>query len=338
MDAQRHLASIEHSRLTGSYVDPSAGRVTFRAYAESWRGVQLHRPGTTVSAEQHLRIHVYPLLGHRPMGAVRPTEIQALVRQLSDSLAPSTVAVVYGRVVAVFRSAVRDRVISTSPCVDVRLPVKRAESSVEDVLTPDQVLMLADAVPARYRALIVAGAGLGLRPGELFGLRVDRVEFLRRQVRVDTQLVRLRGIGVRPGPLKTAASYRTVPLPDVVAAALASHLDARPAHHEHGLVFTNERAAPIQQHPFALVFENARVRADLPAWATPHDLRHFYASTLIRSGASVKVIQTRLGHASAKTTLDVYGHLFPDEQDRTRAAVDAALMAADLASRQEASE
>jgi len=43
----------------------------------------------------------------------------------------------------------------------------------------------------------------------------------------------------------------------------------------------------------------------------PHDLRPYFASVLIRSGASVKVIQARLGHASAKTTLDVYGHLFP---------------------------
>jgi integrase len=49
---------------------------------------------------------------------------------------------------------------------------------------------------------------------------------------------------------------------------------------------------------------------------------HYYASLLIRSGASVKVVQARLGHASAKTTLDTYGHLFPDEEDRTRNAVD----------------
>ena len=55
----------------------------------------------------------------------------------------------------------------------------------------------------------------------------------------------------------------------------------------------------------------------------PHDLRHYFASVLIRSGASVKVVQARLGHSSAKTTLDVYGHLFADEEDRTRAAIDA---------------
>jgi site-specific recombinase XerD len=62
--------------------------------------------------------------------------------------------------------------------------------------------------------------------------------------------------------------------------------------------------------------------ATISSRATPHGLRHFYASTLIRSGASVKVVQARLGHASAKTTLDVYGHLFPDEEDRTRQAIE----------------
>jgi integrase len=71
--------------------------------------------------------------------------------------------------------------------------------------------------------------------------------------------------------------------------------------------------------------DKAHAKAEVAEWATPHDLRHYFASALIRSGASVKVVQARLGHASAKTTLDVYGHLFPDEEDRTRAAIDAEL-------------
>jgi integrase len=56
-----------------------------------------------------------------------------------------------------------------------------------------------------------------------------------------------------------------------------------------------------------------------------HDLRHFYASALIRAGLSVKVVQARLGHASAVETLNVYSHLWPDDEDRTRQAVDALL-------------
>ncbi len=67
----------------------------------------------------------------------------------------------------------------------------------------------------------------------------------------------------------------------------------------------------------------AQVR--LPAGTGFHALRHFYASLLIRRGESVKVVQERLGHKSAQETLDTYSHLWPDSEDRTRAAVDASL-------------
>ncbi|MDT3446737.1 tyrosine-type recombinase/integrase [Pseudofrankia sp. BMG5.37] len=59
-----------------------------------------------------------------------------------------------------------------------------------------------------------------------------------------------------------------------------------------------------------------------------HELRHFYASLLIHAGESVKVVQARLGHKSAVETLDTYGHLWPDNEEGTRAAVDGALGAA----------
>jgi integrase len=323
-DAKAFLATVENSKQIGTYIDPAAGRVPFRVYAEEWRQVQPHRHGTAIAVEHQLRLHVYPIIGSRPIAAIRPSEIQAMVRRLSESLSPSTLAVVYGRVVAVFRAAVRDRIIGWSPCVDIRLPSARSSSAVEEVLTPGQISALARAVPARYRAVILTGSGLGLRPGELFGVTVDRIEFLKRRVKIEQQLVRVRGTGVVVGPLKTASSYRNVPLPDHVAKAIATHIETFGAHRELGLVFTNERGRPIQQFPFSMMFANALRRAGLPDWATPHDLRHFYASTLIRSGASVKVVQARLGHSSAKTTLDVYGHLFPDEEDRTRRAIEEA--------------
>ncbi len=60
---------------------------------------------------------------------------------------------------------------------------------------------------------------------------------------------------------------------------------------------------------------------------TFHSLRHFYASLLIRHGESIKTVQARLGHASAAETLDTYSHLWPDSDDRTRAAVDSVMRA-----------
>ncbi len=69
----------------------------------------------------------------------------------------------------------RDRIVAASPCVDIRLS-RSPTKAVDEVLEPDQVLALAAAVPRRYRAVVLSGAGLGLRPGELFGLATDRLE------------------------------------------------------------------------------------------------------------------------------------------------------------------
>ena len=60
VDAERFLTGIEHSKLMGNYVDPSASRITFRLFAEDWRQQQIHRPGTATSVDQQLRLHVYP--------------------------------------------------------------------------------------------------------------------------------------------------------------------------------------------------------------------------------------------------------------------------------------
>ena len=66
-------------------------------------------------------------------------------------------------------------------------------------------------------------------------------------------------------------------------------------------------------------------RAGLSDEITLHDLRHFYASLLIRNGANVKLVQARLGHKSATETLDTYGHLWPDADEQTRNILNEAL-------------
>ena len=125
-------------------------------------------------------------------------------------------------------------------------------------------------------------------------------------------------------PPKTQASYRTGPLPKVIVDALAAHLAEFPAG-DHGLVFTRPGGAPLNRNNLTLVFRKVAAAVGAPEGTRLHDLRHYYASLLIAHGESVKVVQERLGHASAAETLDTYTHLFPDSADTTRAAVDAAL-------------
>lgn len=321
-DADRFLTGIENAKLTGAYVDPSAGKMTFATYAEEWREMQVHRPSTVAQVETNLRRHVYPILGARPIGAVRPSEIQAWVKGRADVLAPATVELIYRQVVSIFRAAVADRIITTSPCTGVKLPKIGARQVVP--LPVEVVETLTAAMPERYRALITLGAGTGLRQGEAFGLSVDRVDFLRRTLVVDRQLVLLPGAGPVLSPPKTAASYRTIPLPDVVLDALSAHL-ATFGEGPDRLIFTDDAQAPIRRTRFSEVWRPAAKVAGIPSGTGYHALRHFYASLLIRHNESVKVVQARLGHASASETLDTYSHLWPDSEDRTRSAVDTVL-------------
>jgi integrase len=89
----------------------------------------------------------------------------------------------------------------------------------------------------------------------------------------------------------------------------------------HGVILSHEDGRPVTRNRVAEIVR-ATVKQAGAEGSRLHDLRHFYASALIRKGLSVKVVQARLGHASAVETLDVYGHLWPDDEDRTRDALD----------------
>ena len=189
----------------------------------------------------------------------------------------------------------------------------------------DTLRRLVDDVPARYRALVILGAGTGVRIGEAMGLTVDRVDFLRRSVTIDRQLVGEDVDGPVWGPVKDRKNRpRTIPLPEIVADNFAAHLHQWPAP-ESGIIFTGEDGAPLRRSTWSNVWRLAADPLGIPVGNGYHQLRHFYASTLIAQGASVKVVQARLGQTSAAMTLDVYSHLWPDSDDSTRIAVDAVL-------------
>lgn len=319
VDAQRWLDEVTASVVTGQYVDPEAGQVTFRDYAERWRGMQVQRPSSRAHVETMLRRHAYPTLGDRPLASILPSDIQAWVKGLE--LAPATVGVIHGIVSTIMKSAIRDRRVVANPCDGSKLP--KIERKQVTPLSTDQVNAVRDALPAELRALVTLAAGTGVRQGEAFGLTVDRVRFLERAVTVDRQLVTVQGKAPTFGPPKTSASHRTIPLPQVVVDALAAHLAAFPADPD-GLVFTIS-GKPITRSVFGYKWRAAVATAGLPTGTGFHALRHYYASLLIRHGESVKTVQARLGHASAVETLDTYSHLWPDSDDRTRDAIDSVL-------------
>ena len=331
IDAQRWIDETTAAVVTGQYVDPKAGKTTVRQYATMWQGAQVTRAHTKRNTDIALRLHVLPHIGSRTLGSVRPSDMQALVKTLSATLAPGTVRETYKVAGRMFAAAVDDRIIAASPCHRIRLP----RDDRPEVIAPtvQEITALAGAVQPRYRALVVLLAGSGLRIGEALGLNVSDVDFLRRTVKVERQRLPSGEIG----PVKTLKSARTVPLGQVVIDELAAHLAAFPTN---GPLFTLATGKPLAYRTWRSIWARAaeaeaKAREDAAGKVRPHvdivpldvdthALRHFYASALIAGGASVKVVQTRLGHASAVITLNVYGHLWPGDDDLTRDVMDSA--------------
>ena len=175
---------------------------------------------------------------------------------------------------------------------------------------------MADAVGDRWRALVVTLAGSGLRIGEALGLQVSDVDFLRRTINVERQRMQSGHLG----PPKSKSSRRVVPVGRVVIEELAAHLTPHPSD---GPLFVDEIGEPLLYRRWQTLWGAAARQVGVEF--TSHDLRHFFASALISGGASVKQVQTVLGHSSAVITLQTYSHLCPGDDDRTRDVMDAAL-------------
>jgi integrase len=313
--AQKWIDEVTASVVTGQYVDPSASKITVRAYATSWETLQVHRDTTARIVDNALRLHILPVLGDRRIGTVRRSEIQALVKTLEDKgLSAGSVRNIYKVASRVFDAAAGDRVIPASPCRRIALPKGHDEEVVPP--TVEQVAAVRDALDDRWRAVVVTLAGSGLRIGELLGLAVGDVDFLRRTIRVERQRERSGALA----PVKSKGSRRTVPVGQVVIDELAAHLAARPSDSD---LLADEWGEPLTYWRWCRLLEHAADAAGVEV--TSHALRHFAASALISGGASVKQVQTFLGHSSAVITLRTYAHLFPGDEDRTRDVLDAAL-------------
>ena len=179
------------------------------------------------------------------------------------------------------------------------------------VATTEQVWALHDAIPEHLRAGGPARArssGCGL--AEACGLRVSDVDFMRGVVAPAVQYP--------AEPLKTRDVADAGADPAGAGARSSRRAVARSAGDD-ASSRTSSGGRRSRRGRSSARSASARAKvAGLPADFRFHDLRHYFASLLIASGADVKVVQARLRHASAKTTLDTYGHLWPDADESAR--------------------
>lgn len=319
--AAKWLSAIETDIARDDWHDPKRGQVLFRSVAEQWFGTKLHlRPSTQHIYRTLLDRHILPTFAELPVGSITTLDVQMWIsdRHRNTRMGANSVAKTYKLLRTVMESALDVGLIVRNPCRikgagTERLPEMRCA-------TVEEVAAIAQAVEPRWQALILLAAYSGLRWGELAGLRRRYLDPLHKTVRVVEQCTEVNGHFVW-GPPKTSAGTRTVALPLFICDVMVEHLALWSQPGVEGLVFVMPEGTPLRR-------ENFRKRVWLPACRETgvesvrfHDLRHTNATLAAASGAPLRAVMHRLGHASAAAALR-YQHKIAGQDEKIASHLD----------------
>jgi integrase len=308
-DAQRYLTEIEAAKLNGSYLDPTAGRLTFNQWADQWWQVWAadpdRSPTTLGAADSRLRCHLRPVFGRRRLGEITVSSIRQWQYELrGKGLEHGTVMACRSLLNRILQAAEDERLIPANPVGKVPPPKRPVDPEVifgrvePRVLTPKQVGQLLASARPDDRAVLLVLAGTGLRAGELCGLLGVRVDLRRRCLEIAT--VRYDagrfGRGYKPRP-KSTAGIRSIPLAALVIEELRRRRPAEPS----ALLFPDASRYRLR-HAYLRAVRQARKQGHLLGLDLrgPHDLRHTFATWLEDDGIPARVIDELMGHSATR--------------------------------------
>lgn len=321
MDAQRWLDEQTAALVMGAHVSPRRARTSVGEWCDVWLAAYASKRKTSVNnASSHIS-RIKKTFGTMQLGQVRPSQVKTWIAQLqAEGLSDSYINALHGRLMQVYIDAIADGYVAKSPCSRRTSPAAGRQRPY--VATTEQVWAIYDAFPEDLRLAVLLAAFAGLRNGEACGLRPGDVDFMRDVINPAVQYP--------SADLKTDMSYTPVPIAHMLTLNVSAHVAEMAEKWGAGenlpWVLCNEDGLQLAPIDIQIVMRDVRAKVPgLPPGFRYHDLRHYYASLLIESGANIKVVQARLRHASATTTLNTYGHLWPDSDDATRNAVSAIL-------------
>ena len=297
---------------------------TLASYGTQWiaerltpRGEPL-RPRTRELYEDQLRLHIAPQMGQLDMAAITPLVVRMWCQEMRGTSGPgtSTAAKCYRLLKAIMNTAVEDEIISSNPC-RVR-GGGREPTSHREIPTVLELFELADAIDPRLRCLVLCAGFLGLRKGELLGLRRADVDLEGLDVVVARSRTQLRSGQPLLGPAKTDESHRRVSIPRLLQPELRTHLANFAQPTDDGWLFTGAKGGPLGPSWLTAQWKEAREYVGLPDLHL-HDLRHLAGTLAAITGATTKEVMERLGHATMETALR-YQHV---TRERERALADA---------------
>lgn len=313
-------------------LDPNA-KPTLEVYLREWLDSRTNRVRATTlrSYRSKLETHVIPRLGKVRLDRLRPSTIEKLMVDLEvGGLGPRTTAHVRAALHNALGRAERLGIVERNVAhLTEAVPVPNTERTV---LTMDQARTLAKALEGhRLEACFAIAMTLGLRQSEVLGLRWGDVAVessapartglashsglgLGASIHVRQTLHRAEGVYVFEEP-KTPRSRRDVPLTDHIGQLLDTRRAQQRAEHfasgarpTHDLVFTSRQGTPLLGTNVTRELQRVLREAGLPK-ITYHDLRHVAASNLAARGFTLREVQAVLGHASIRSTADLYTHV-----------------------------
>lgn len=309
-DATSWLDSQTAAIVGGTHVAPRDAQLTVEQWCEMWiEGYKVNRASTVREARTHIR-RINDEFGGMLLSAIRPSHVKSWVAKLkAEKRAESYIHALHSRLAQILGDAVHDGVLGRNPCSRRTSPPLGKQKPY--LITTEQMWALHDEMPDHLRAAILLGAFAGLRVSEVSGLRVADVDFIRGVVLPAQQW--------RGAPLKTEGSGQPIPIPADLTLLLAASVKLYG-----GPMMVTSGPGTVECGPWIIerAVRSARAKVeDLPGTFSFHDLRHYLASLLIASGADIKTVQARMRHESARTTLDTYGHLWPDADESTRSMI-----------------
>jgi integrase len=316
-DANAYLSVVQADLVRGQYIDPREGKTTVASWANSWLARPGKRGATVARDKQGIGVFL-PSLGILSLAALTPRHVQEAIDERSRYAQPATVARDFAALRALLNAAVDADLIGRSPARKVALPrIVRPERMTLD---PEQLRRLVDELPDHYQALVITAGILGLAWEEAIALRVRDVDFMRRTITVAQTVEELAGhIRIVPEG-KRRARLRTMTAPVLVIDAIAKHLASSRADQPHdpeALIFLGPRGGVLRRRFGERIFRPAAIRAGL-AGLTFHGLRHAATSSLVDVGVHPRVMATRIGHGTVRTTMEVYARA-SDNADREAA-------------------
>lgn len=273
-----------------------------------------------------LAYDVRPLIGRVRLSELEPGHIQKVLTAMRDrGVCSNTRRRLYSVLSTSLDSAVDWGTLEQNPAAQVQIP--RREVKEMRAMSREEVRrLLAVTDRGRWAELFRTAVVTGMRPGEVFGLRWDDIDFEHSFISVQRSLV-WKG---KPAegwllvPPKTKRGLRQVAIPRSLADALAAlrrkqeeaKRKAGRDYQDEGFVFANRLGRPVYPKQFVRqVFKVALGHAGLPRSIRLYDLRHTCATLLLKSGEHVKVVSERLGHSNISITLEIYVHVLPGMQE-----------------------